>query len=796
MTKIHHTQCTFNAGELSPNLWGRADIAKYQQGCKVLKNFIPLVQGAANRRRGTYFITELLDATGQPPRYVRIVPFEFSRTESYVIEFQDKFCRFHFNGEPLYNDDGSFYTIQSPYLGPDLRGIQFTQSADVLYMAHRNYPVFKLMRFGHKDWVIKPVKFSADMVKRITGIEKTKPAKLYCPEHNYDSGDTVYIYNGGGPAQLTSGYYTLNTVDDVAFTLNDTDASEWDLYGGFAVCQKVTRFRDNDKILNSKPIKVNLQWNPYQDGDVVLFQRVRGMEEINGRTFLVFNSDAGSFELKNLDGSLSDSTNWGSHQPASGDTALVTERFAMQGHFPGCIEFYQQRLMLASTYEKPQSIWGSVVGDYEKFNFGPQDDMAIGVTVAAHGVNEIKWLVPGRALIVGTSNAEWIMESSNVASVALAPSDVSIKRFSSWGSEDIQALLVDTSVVFVQKGGLALREIAYSFEADGFVANDLNALSDYILRPGVVSLGFSRNPYPLIYCVKKDGTAAVMLYDRRQQVHAWSRIETEGLIQDVAVIAYHNMDDIYFVVRRGSRVFLEYITYHRPHVFLDSAVVWKGFSSPVAWVSAGPPMKVVTVFDPPDDMKYIRLTGTGKRDEVYRVKSISGRTITLDADGSDLPPYEGGGRLEEVRRYIECPHLIGKRVLLALDDWHSYERGVPGNGYLDDFPFANKIAVGLPYESFLETMDLSPPGPGGPTLGLKSRVTGLGAILYDCAGFEVRRPDGGWQSVVVPNYPFSGHVRVDLFPGDFDYAHSVAIRTKGAFSLKVNALLLDMELAL
>ena len=37
-----------NAGELSPALEGRVDLSKYSAGCKLLENFVPLIQGPAS----------------------------------------------------------------------------------------------------------------------------------------------------------------------------------------------------------------------------------------------------------------------------------------------------------------------------------------------------------------------------------------------------------------------------------------------------------------------------------------------------------------------------------------------------------------------------------------------------------------------------------------------------------------------------------------------------------------------------------------------------------------------------
>lgn len=70
----------FNAGELSPRLDGRVDLqdGKYGKGCRTLENFIPLVQGGAQKRSGFRFVCDF-------PAEIRLTPFVFNRSDSYVL---------------------------------------------------------------------------------------------------------------------------------------------------------------------------------------------------------------------------------------------------------------------------------------------------------------------------------------------------------------------------------------------------------------------------------------------------------------------------------------------------------------------------------------------------------------------------------------------------------------------------------------------------------------------------------------------------------------------------------------
>ena len=99
MPKVSPIITNFSSGELTPRLDGRVDIAKYPNGCNTLENAIIWPQGGASRRDGLHFAAEVKDSTKQ----VRLINFEFSTTQAYVLEFGDQYIRF-------YKDNGQIVT--------------------------------------------------------------------------------------------------------------------------------------------------------------------------------------------------------------------------------------------------------------------------------------------------------------------------------------------------------------------------------------------------------------------------------------------------------------------------------------------------------------------------------------------------------------------------------------------------------------------------------------------------------------------------------------------------------------
>src|SRR3990172_2082378 len=93
----HPFQTNFTAGELTEQLLARVDWQKYANGAACLKNFLVRAHGGAGRRAGTLFFGTVKAPTAR----VRLVKFEFSITQAYIVEFGPLYARFWANRGPV-----------------------------------------------------------------------------------------------------------------------------------------------------------------------------------------------------------------------------------------------------------------------------------------------------------------------------------------------------------------------------------------------------------------------------------------------------------------------------------------------------------------------------------------------------------------------------------------------------------------------------------------------------------------------------------------------------------------------
>ena len=188
---------SFNAGEFSPLMEGRTDIARYASAVKHLENFLPTVPGPIRRRPGTRFV---YDGGADAPV---LVPFIFNREQSYVISIGA-------DGINVYTDRGIIEispgvplatVINSPWTAAPRRAdgsvrISWTQSGDQLYICdpEGNLPIQVISRASDLLWVILPW---SPYQPPITDVEPTKGISIWFDAvtkefYAYDEGQSQF----------------------------------------------------------------------------------------------------------------------------------------------------------------------------------------------------------------------------------------------------------------------------------------------------------------------------------------------------------------------------------------------------------------------------------------------------------------------------------------------------------------------------------------------------------------------------------------------------------------------------
>lgn len=219
--------------------------------------------------------------------------------------------------------------------------------------------------------------------------------------------------------------------------------------------------------------------------------------------------------------------------------------------YPGTVVYYQQRLYFAASTAFPQTIWASRTGDYKDFGKSnpTQDDDRIIYTYAGRQVNEIRHLIDVGSLVALTSGGEYVITGDQ--NKVLTPSSFAFSSQGSNGSSNVPPIAVANIALFVQEKGCVVRDLAYSFDVDGYQGNDLTILANHLFQKhSIVDWCFSIVPYSSAFCIRDDGKLLVMTYLRDQQVFAWAPQSSTGKYESTCSISEGNEDAVYFVVNR------------------------------------------------------------------------------------------------------------------------------------------------------------------------------------------------------------------------------------------------------
>ena len=195
MPKATYIQTNFTSGELSPRLNGRVDISKYANGVKTLRNMVTLPQGGASRRGGSKYI-----ASGKTnTKKVRLVSFEFSVTQAYVLEFGHNYIRFYKDGGVI---EGGSPTapieVSTTYTEAELYDLQFTQSADTLFIAHKDHEPATLSRTSHIAWALADYELLSGPVLSVNTTGTTFTPSATSGDINITASATTGVNGGDG----------------------------------------------------------------------------------------------------------------------------------------------------------------------------------------------------------------------------------------------------------------------------------------------------------------------------------------------------------------------------------------------------------------------------------------------------------------------------------------------------------------------------------------------------------------------------------------------------------------------
>lgn len=585
----------FSSGEISPTLSGRTDLQQYYQAAEKIENFNIIPTGGIKRRTG-------FKRLGQLSGESRIIPFIINKDVNFIIECAPNYFYIWKNGDKLISQ-GDQVKIAIPYTTlSSVKELQYCQYYNNLIITHHDY---------------KPVMITYNLATQQFSVTSNGMSFNFLPEvvldDQYDyiikmTGDTmdepthtdppVYPAIGGKPypdglfAIFKNAIYKWDTTTNTWTNYDDDIQYDPDLLTAEnkrpACCTFFNgRLYFASSLQNRQSVWASMA--PDTSG-------TRYFDFSTYKKYVTVNKVVKDADIHIFSGNVT-----------VGSTLItnVTQDFSVPGLLLDDISKYyitsnlfpigtkvisctNNTITLSNPASSSESITGAALSislwknadnpsseDYEYQILSRNvvtSDCSFNFDISSSENDAIKWLSCNKYLVIGTETSVWCVPS------AVNALSISAEMSGKYGSDDIQALCIDTATVFFSQGKKGIREFYYQADQAAFRTNNIAIMAEELLAESpAVDFDYVTNPYNKLIITRENGTAVQLMYDRNNGIMAWSRItHSTGvhLLSCCVTSGDAENDLVYFVVKDDEEYYLERID-DAEEVYLDSWEVWE-----------------------------------------------------------------------------------------------------------------------------------------------------------------------------------------------------------------------------
>lgn len=583
-------QTAFSAGEISPSLFGRVDLAKYHLGASTLRNFFVNYRGGASSRAGYRYVLACKQratvSDNAPPRNI---PFQFNINQGYMLEFGDHYMRIvsdgayvvetatnitgatnanplvitsiahgYSNGDWIYISEMTGMTelnglvwiitnkTNDTYELTDLFGNVVNSTNYGIYIsggtAERIYTVvspYAVADIPYLKYTQSADTMSLTCVNQETGTDYAPYDLVRNAATNWVFTATTFATSQVAPTGVNATGYN-STTRSTYYSYVVTAVS---LGGEESVASAIATVQNNDISVNAGTNVINWtaasgaeSYNVYGAGPTY------GVTTPTGVPFGYIGTTTGlNFTDNNIVADFSKSP------------PLHNNPFPSTGNYPSTVAYYQQRRVYAATKNDPDTYFMSKPGAYANMDTSipTVDSDAIIGTPWAQQINGIQFLVPmTNGLVALTGSGAWIINGGSSSAITPADQTATAQAYNGCNSH-VQPLVINYDILYVQSKGSIIRDLAYNFYVNIFTGEDKTILSNHLFNFFQIQQWcWAEEPYKVVWAVRNDGTMLSLTYLKEQDVYGWSRHDTNGLFVNVCSVTEPPVDAVYAITKR------------------------------------------------------------------------------------------------------------------------------------------------------------------------------------------------------------------------------------------------------
>lgn len=558
-------QNNFGGGEISPVLSGRSDLSVYYKGCADAENFLISKEGTLRKRPGIHTFASVEDYA-----HTKVVPYKYDRTEGGFLvirrEASGFACDFYRKGDNAprssvtdFSFAGDVSAIQAKQIGDQ---VWITNGADSRYITVTDNSTISISEWKQTE-IPPPIPHNDTLNAPTTHWSIVRSSTKSGRTISYaviSAKDAVNSDTSKGECTWSSTWEAATYID-LSCTIALEDKSKWSYIifckrSGGTYGELTRAYMDDTPdtylyIKSGTELAIAYKWS---DGK---FYDKAESSDVTGQVEVTVTHHRYTFRDENHTPS----------DPVYGQTNVLGEGFAN----PLCIDCFQQRRVFANARVGddafPMTLWFSEVGNLDNFfaDRPSEDSDAFSPTISSTGPSFIRWICCYQDNMI-------LLTDCGMFSVGFAQtqgfgaSTCRISRFSQISvSDTIQPIVTDAGVVFVGGDDKTLYTAQFDLQENALKPINRSVLVEHLTRNSKIrSIGLQEFPDNVIWCATDDGKACTFVFERNEDVYAWShhRIAGAEIVDVIALGTVTDGDggrsygDMIFVVRRGSLCYL------------------------------------------------------------------------------------------------------------------------------------------------------------------------------------------------------------------------------------------------
>jgi len=769
----------FIAGEISPSLYGRTDLTKYDLAVAEAQNFFVDYRGGLSSRPGTQFI-DIARASNKPTRTF-VFAFATDISNNYVLLFGDRYIRFYQDGGIVLDEFDVRYEVVTPFAGEDLKDLVIEQYRDLLRITSSKFPVYNLIRHDHANWELVVEEISPF----IAGVDITAGTASATGTAQTVFAVTKVLADGtessvGAPFRLSGVINYVAQEGSVSVTWPaSADAAYYNVYRSVVSVGEIllegaelgyvgrthgTKFTDPNIIPDFTRVPPTHS-NPFTPGRIEKIELSNGGSgytafattvDVTGSTGSGFVGQCVVDDSGAIVNVIIKCAGEGYSNPVvsftgTGSGAVATATVSpLVGTYPTLSEIFQQRQIYAASLNDPISVWGSRIKQFSNFSASDfvLDDDAFEFTLDSRAIVPIEHLLVTRGgLLCMTQKDIWLLNGGG-SNEPLTPTNALAEPQSYTGVSKLKPIPLGNDLLFAEGKGHAIRMLTYNEIYRSYTSEDRSILSAHLFGPGkdIIRWAYQESPYKVTWAVREDGALLAFTSVKTEEVYAWTPCSTQGKFLDVVVVQEGTEDRVYLTVERNGTKYIERMDLRQYENVEDAWCVDCGLSLPATY-----PNGTLTIFRDAETDVYsatssLDLTiGAFIRGANGIFKVIDGKALEVYAEPTNWVPetnrtktftlQSGEWTMDEpVETLGGLSHLEGQTVAI-LADGNVFPNQKVKAGEITLPVGVTRAIVGLPFTCRAKTLPIVLPQTS--IESKRKRIVGIGVRLDKSRGIKL-----------------------------------------------------------